>query len=381
VQPPVGVLMLGFAGSSTRILKIVMDSMYLKYYPGWRVVATTASGLATPHGDEHSAAAFSAQMDAIVSGLSGCRKLLVHVMSNNGHGLWGSLLAHRSAQIAPRMGAIVYDCAAARRDAKPDPEDTPGQAYGGWAHVLVATIWMQVMALQILVRAAGTGSDTEPLAMAASSDVLRAAVTTAAEELETSYLTHGNSGQGSSFWADTLALGEKGLNVYSFVQEVEPTVPALLLSSDADTIIPLKQVEDWQTFLLQRCPARQVDLLKLTGTHCMLHNDPAYPEAIKALVERSSLTSTSRIITADAANAAASAAGTPLGAALSTSGLTHLAALEGLASLALDGCLALYSDKGRTAFLAESKRLGVDKLSERQALATTIAKLIKEKAP
>lgn len=145
VQPPVGVLMLGFAGSSTRILKIVMDSMYLKHYPGWRVVATTASGLASPHGDEHSSAAFSAQMDAIVSGLSGCRKLLVHVMSNNGHGLWGSLLAHRSAQIAPRMGAIVYDCAAARRDAKPDnPEDMPGQAYGGWAHVLVATIWMQV---------------------------------------------------------------------------------------------------------------------------------------------------------------------------------------------------------------------------------------------
>ena len=79
----VGVLVLGFAGSNLTILKPIIN-MYQQRWPGWKVVATISSGLVT---DPEAAAPFAAQCDGVVRALAGCRKILVHCMSNNGQGL------------------------------------------------------------------------------------------------------------------------------------------------------------------------------------------------------------------------------------------------------------------------------------------------------
>ena len=69
---------------------------------------------------------------------------------------------------------------------------------------------------------------------------------------------------------------------------------------------------------------------------------------------------------------AASSGAAPLNELLGPAGLDHL--VSKLSDLGLDGCLELYSQGGRTKFLAHCKELGVASLSERQKLAGLIAK-------
>lgn len=54
--------------------------------------------------------------------------------------------------------------------------------------------------------------------------------------------------------------------------------------------------------------------------------------------------------------------------------LSHLAALDGLRTLGLAGCVDVYETQGRAAFLTACKECGVASLPERQSLANAIAR-------
>jgi len=73
--PPVGVLILGFGGASLDALRPLAE-FYGRIWPSWRVLATTRAGMS----DEDAADALAAQRRAVVDGLAGCGRLLVHVL-------------------------------------------------------------------------------------------------------------------------------------------------------------------------------------------------------------------------------------------------------------------------------------------------------------
>ena len=81
--PPVGVLLLGFAGANMGMLKLTAKT-YQALWPQWRVVTTVAIGLQ----GEAAAAAERKQIDAVAAALADCGKIVLHSMSNNGFGLW-----------------------------------------------------------------------------------------------------------------------------------------------------------------------------------------------------------------------------------------------------------------------------------------------------
>ena len=72
----VGVLILGFGGSSVQALQEVTD-MYARDHPSWRVITTA------PHGVRDKR---QAHLEHVSQHLQGCQHIVVHSMSNNGYG-------------------------------------------------------------------------------------------------------------------------------------------------------------------------------------------------------------------------------------------------------------------------------------------------------
>lgn len=101
---PVGVLVLGFAGANMGMLEM-HRKVYTKLQPTWQVVVTTRPGMSGPRAQR----ALNARTEEVVAALAGCERLVVHVISNNGHTLWEELmLAH--PELRARTAAMVYDC-------------------------------------------------------------------------------------------------------------------------------------------------------------------------------------------------------------------------------------------------------------------------------
>jgi hypothetical protein len=116
--PPVGVLILGYAGSSLKTL-VTLQELYGEWRPHWRIATTIGSGLES----EGARAALDRQMAELERLMRPCGAIVVHAMSNNGHGLWARLL-HAYPELGARTACVVYDCAAFAPVAgmKPAPE-------------------------------------------------------------------------------------------------------------------------------------------------------------------------------------------------------------------------------------------------------------------
>ena len=83
----------------------LMDAVYGKVQPMWRVVTTTATGLAS----EKAQALAQAQLLEAAAALSGCRHIVVHAMSNNGWYAW-----LRLSRLDPTIGERCAPCAVVR---------------------------------------------------------------------------------------------------------------------------------------------------------------------------------------------------------------------------------------------------------------------------
>lgn len=160
----VGVLILGYAGSSVQLLN-PLSEFYKTMHPSWRVVSTVGTGLSN---DPLAEKQLSVQLDAIIQALAGCRKVLVHVCSNNGHGLFALLLHRKRDVLRSRIAAVVYDCAASMKVnatasaappppvASPPPGAPPPPVQAGAedseaairsvSHVIMSTVLMQAIA-------------------------------------------------------------------------------------------------------------------------------------------------------------------------------------------------------------------------------------------
>ena len=167
----------------------------------------------------------------------------------------------------------------------------------------------------------------------------------------------------------------------------EPWVPALLLTSLDDSIIPPEDVREWAEFLRERSGGvRSVTLATLRGTHCMLRQGDAdaFEAAVRALIKEAQLDSKDAPIQLarpgradgiDGGDGAAAVDGA-LEGLLSGAGLLGLLDLEPLRSQTLEQCCKKYEEVGRTAFLATCKAWGVASLGERQKLTTAVAKCV-----
>ena len=131
-EPPVGVILLGYAGSSFKMLEKV-EEIYSQN-ARWRVITAIATGLAGTAAEE----AVTNQMANVARLARTCDRLVVHVMSNNGQyapgcfepamplaavckpliarlrptvhsGLWVRLL-HAHPELGERLCALVLDC-------------------------------------------------------------------------------------------------------------------------------------------------------------------------------------------------------------------------------------------------------------------------------
>jgi hypothetical protein len=141
----VAVLILGFGGSSVGVLQSVVHA-YQRLQPTWKYVVTSACGIAFEETDA-GRAALDTQLERIIVELAGARKIVAHIMSNNGHGLWGNLLHRKGKAVRPRVGAVIYDCSCPAMHLGSPSNWTGGEIRA----VILATVWMQVMALQLQV--------------------------------------------------------------------------------------------------------------------------------------------------------------------------------------------------------------------------------------
>jgi pimeloyl-ACP methyl ester carboxylesterase len=407
----VGVLILGFAGSSLNLLR-PLTRFYHKHWPVWKVVATAASGL-TP--EEGAGPAVAAQLDRIVAALADCRKVVVHCMSNNGQGLWAWLLHRKGGVLRGRVAAIVYDCAAARSDEKlsasergagaaavqgshneqgggrapsalPSEEGSEEGSVGEsdlshMAHVICSTVLMPLMG-QSRAEFRNPDGSSGSLTLLKDNLAIREALEASAKAyVERLANIDGPAARDSYFWVGRMRCD--GEDLHTFDARASPPVPTLCLTSEADTVISPLAVADWRSFLLAKSGGwRDVRLETLGGTHCLLlQSSPAdFYRHISKLITDAAVEQPEKpiVLGQPPPSAAASFAGCALAQALEPSGLAHLALIEGLAKLELDGCCDLFQTAGgRPAFLARLKEMGVSSLSERQKLANTIGKLIR----
>ncbi|KAL1495384.1 hypothetical protein AB1Y20_016753 [Prymnesium parvum] len=97
----VGVLLLGFAGASLAMLKL-LERTYHESLPHCRVVSAIGVGLDAP-------LARRRQLEEVEAALRGCGALLVHSLSNNGYFLWQNV-KQALPQLVQRVRAMVFDC-------------------------------------------------------------------------------------------------------------------------------------------------------------------------------------------------------------------------------------------------------------------------------
>jgi hypothetical protein len=161
-------------------------------------------------------------------------------------------------------------------------------------------------------------------------------------------------------------------------------VPGLFLTSAEDVVVTLPAAVTGFAYMQQADRTRWLRCAVLKGAHCMTHRDSAaaWEAAISALVRHARLEQPYAPIVLSAA--AETGGGVHDGEMRSEMELelllatlpklAHLAALDGLRRLRLDGCCELYERDGRAAFLARCKELGIPALNERQGLANAISK-------
>ena len=271
----VGVLILGYAGSSVELLSPLVE-VYRRLWAsssttGVRVVATVASGLCDY---EQAVDALDAQCDATVSALAGCESILVHAMSNNGQGLWATLLHRRGAALRDRVAAVIYDCSC-----------HDGQLqHHKWEETIMATVLGPILIDQVeatdrrgvRVECFDDAMQTTLLGAArrlshgiqAAEGGAAAATATAAATPASQTTTHLFGCATPTFWGSRLRLD--GLGMSDYVAAHEPSVPTLCLTSAGDALIPPAAVQSWARDLTAQCPGRSVQVATLKGPHCQL---------------------------------------------------------------------------------------------------------------
>jgi hypothetical protein len=308
-------------------------------------------------------------------------------MSNNGQGLWASLLHNQGRAFRSRVAAIVYDCAAAHESAKKEPTDPVVTNHRidpeHRTRVISSTVLMALLAIDIRVRnPAHSASRDEGQGNEAPPILTRNGIR---EPLNAASRLHAERCGESFFWAERLSLD--GASVFECDAKTSPPVPTLCLTSAQDAIILPEAVEAWAAYLRENRPNRDVRLHRVRGTHCMLHltDYDAYAAHIKALIEDAAVARrdapirlgvNTAVDVSDGADGGETA--TPLGVFLQTAGLDALLSLEGLRVLGLDGLCRLCREAGRTALLARLKQEGVSSLGERQRLANALGKHLRE---
>ena len=405
----VGVLLLGFAGSALPHGQAGSSPLrpIIEFYEkmDYKVVSTVATGFST---EQVGGPASEAQIEKVVQSLAGCKKILVHLMSNNGQGMWSTILHQKGNILRSRVAAVIYDCAASRTvGQRAATESDDGANTEQMAHVITSTVYMPLLAKLIEVNKPG-----EPgvkLSMR-DNDAVRGPCGRAALHLAERYVARGTAT--GYFWANRpprwgswahpavppTALKEPNAtrvpDIFSFDAAHTPAVPVLVLTSPGDTIITMDSCEDWMQFLRRHQPHRSIEMVVLHGTHCLLFqsqkgSERPYDTRVKQLIDDAKLNDKAAPIQyatpaggGGAADGAGGDGGAGLDAALASllerANLQPLASVDGLASRSLEELCTTYSEKGRTGFISHSKELGVSTLGERQKLASAIAKHVKE---
>jgi len=239
---PVGVLILGFGGASQQALQPHVD-LYHRFWPSWRVVVTTRTGM----GSEHAAAELEQQQRNVVAALDGCGRLLVHMLSNNGYALWVDLLQSQRAAFADRLAGQIFECGACQVSDMPDES-------------------VEAVLLQTIRAGALHHGLIAPLRNAAAQARLQA---TASALVRGSMPGFGKSSLGAA-------------EVFTVQRRLEPRVPALVLTSEEDVVLPASGVRSFAQSLGVR--DRVVNLHVLKGPHVqLLHkNSHAFGAAVLA---------------------------------------------------------------------------------------------------
>lgn len=142
-SPPCCVIICGYAGSSLRMLKPLVD-MYAKSHPQWRIVTSTLPGVQTAEAQPH----IEKQLASIAHAVGSAPRIIGHVISNMGHNLWLQLLQSLPG-LLPRLRGMVYDCSVSRNIYGADSELEALAASADGPAVTVGTIWMAVMTEQV----------------------------------------------------------------------------------------------------------------------------------------------------------------------------------------------------------------------------------------
>ena len=251
-----GVLLLGFGGSSLASLA-TYEQLYARRYPTWlRIVhagplllqggASSVGGAEQPE----TAAALSRCLAAVML----CESLLVHVQSNQGHMIWSHMLMRHGELLRPRLRGVLYDCSAAQQSFF-----TPAMG----ADIQTKTVRATLNAFDVSVPP-GTNAAIRAGAIANGD----AAMASAAQRDE---------------MYSMLAAPDK---VFEFQRTHEPAVPAVCITSEADSVIKVDGVCAFAARLVEAQPARSVRVEVLKGDHIMqIHLEPQrYEKAVSSLV-------------------------------------------------------------------------------------------------
>ena len=247
----VGVLVLGFAGANMGMLKLHMRT-YQQLHPTWRVVATTgcllellnATDAVTKRGEQ----LMADHLAEIERSLAGCRRLVVHSMSNNGQVLWLRLL-RKAPAFVERVCAMVFDCGAARSAAFTDRD----------LHMVLRGTILASAFLNELAWSPPKGSSEKQLGVLID-DALANAV------------QRHRQGTFTMFVPDGAIYDTGGLDESSWQAANDPAVPTLVLTSDGDEVVPPQAVRSFAELLASTQPTRSVRVETLRGAHVRLLN-------------------------------------------------------------------------------------------------------------
>lgn len=138
-SPPCCVIICGYAGSSLRMLKPLIN-LYAKLRPTWRIVTSTIPGMQTPEAQPQ----IEKQLANIARAVGSTPRIVGHVISNMGQALWLRLLQSLPG-LLPRLRGVVYDCSVSRNIYGSDDQLAELASTSDGPAVTVGTIWMAVM--------------------------------------------------------------------------------------------------------------------------------------------------------------------------------------------------------------------------------------------
>lgn len=255
-QPEIGVLLLGFAGASMGMLTLHVRT-YQEMNPGWRVVTTTGSLLHLLDANDAAKARaeqlLQEQIDEIARGLAGCKRVLVHSMSNNGQVLWASLLV-KLPHVVERVSAMVLDCGAC--PAEHYPQENLHQ-------VLVQTVLASAFLNQLpWVAPPGRFGEKQ------LKNLVDGPLAHALEAGEVILMPSSDASDAS----DAVSEDSCALQV-----RLDPPVPTLVLTSSQDEVVPEAGVRAFAQQLVEAQPKRQVRVESLRGAHVRLLQTSSAP--------------------------------------------------------------------------------------------------------